>query len=84
MKTAPVQVKHDTVPTPEDKPTPIHRQPAAEKLSAFLKEEHIVLIPTVMTEQCTIAGGGIILNDKPLIKIQVEYKTPINEESYAV
>jgi hypothetical protein len=47
---------------------------AAEKLSKFLQENDIVLKPTIMNEQCTIADGGIILNDKPLIKISVEYK----------
>lgn len=48
--------------------------PAADKLAQFLKDNNIVLIPTVLDSQCSILDGGILLNDKPLIKIKVMYK----------
>lgn len=70
-----VLVQQDSIPQPPETPPIVNRIPAADLLALFLKEHNIRLTPTVMTEQCSIIDGGIVLNDKPLVKIAVEYRT---------
>jgi hypothetical protein len=78
----------DFLPTSQTAPIPdvlpsVHDNPispeapilsATEKLTQFLTENHIRLTPSVMTEQCIIVPGGIVVNEKPLLKIDVEYR----------
>ena len=70
--TQPIVFIESSQPLPP--PVPPKMIPADQLLNNFLKENHIVLIPTVMNEQCSIADGGILLNEKPLIKLRIQYK----------
>lgn len=69
-----VLVQQDTIPQPPETSPIVNRIPAADLLALFLKENNIRLTPTIMSEQCSIIDGGIVLNDKPLVKIAVEYR----------
>ncbi len=53
---------------------PIFNLSAAETVHRFLIENNIVQKLTIMDEKNSWVGDGVVLNDKPLLKITYEYK----------